>query len=440
MKWQEQYKEKLRSADEVADMIKSGETICLAVMSQPRLVPQALCKRRDELENVTVIQPISTTDIDWYNPGYEKAFTVFTGFSGPYSRQALKEKRVQYMIYGGRPIQTVMTKMPPELRFIDWFIIPTSPPDSNGYVSLGPMLWFNRTFLSLAKRVVAEVNERLIRCFGSASYAHISELDYLVEATFPPTYWEVSRMMSDYERNCLEAVGSLVASLVNDGDCIEIGTGTLTSTLTPFLEDKHELGVHTELTVPGIVDLHRKGVITGSMKQFHPRKVVATAFILNEADQPYVELNPGWELYEMGYTNDPRNIALNDNVVAINQALLIDLTGQVAAEGIGHQMLAGAGGQNNFCIGASMSRGGRTITVLSSLDGQGRSRIVPALPSGTPVSVQRQFVELVVTEYGIADLRGLMFTTEKQRAELLISIAHPDHRAELRREVQRLYG
>jgi|GEM_PF-3514254 len=272
-------------------MIQSGQTVILGMMMEPYAVPQALVKRKDELENVSVLQPIATTDIDWFKPGYEKAFSVTTAFSGPHARQAVKERRVQYLISGGRMATSLPVRLPPDWCQFDWYNIPVSPPDEHGYCSLGPMIWMNKTYMRAARKVIAEVNDRLIRCYG-IGHVHISELDYLVEASYPATYWQVSRLVSEFNTRCIEAIGSLVSTLVNDGDTIQIGTGTMTSTLTPYLEDKHDLGVHTELTPPGIVDLHRKGVITGRRKTLHPGKVISTAFILDYEDEPYVYMNP----------------------------------------------------------------------------------------------------------------------------------------------------
>jgi 4-hydroxybutyrate CoA-transferase len=229
-------------------------------------------------------------------------------------------------------------------------------------------------------------------------------------------------------------LGGFVSELVRDGDTIQIGTGGLTNGLPAAgaFAGKQDLGVHAELSVPGMTRLVRDGVITGARKTLHPGKYVSTQLeATGEGDIDFINENPLFELRDVTYVNDPRVIAQNDNLIAINNALAIDFTGQVTAESIGAEMWSGPGGQQDFAIGSLMAKGGRNVTVLRSVAAGGEvSRIMPRLPEGAIITVPRQYTDYVITEFGIARLFG---KSDRERAEELIAVAHPDHRAELRR-------
>ncbi len=235
-------------------------------------------------------------------------------------------------------------------------------------------------------------------------------------------------------------IAEYVSSLLRDGDCFEIGVGGTAEWLLRLgtFDSKNDLGVHSENLPPGVVDLVRNGVITGKKKNIQKCKVVSTACGgSSKEDMDFIDMNPLFELYGSDYVLDPRTISANDNVLAINSALAVDLTGQIAAESIGPRMVSSTGGQLAFAIGANLSKGGRNVTVLvSTAQGGARSRIVPALEPGTIVTVPRTLADCVVTEYGVAHLKG---KTQRERAEELIAIAHPDFRAELRKEAQKLF-
>jgi len=435
MGWQDEYREKLRTADEVAAMVKSGETVIIGCMSEPRALGEALAKRVNELENITLFQPIITQHFDWFNPGYEKAFNIVTGFAGRPAYQAVMDRRVVNTISSG--IQPyIPQRLPPDWCQYDWFFIPLSPPDDKGFLSYGTMLWMARNLSRISRKVVAEVIPGLIRPFGEG-YIHISEVDYLVEGSVAPAQWVAQREITDVDAQRIEAIGSLVASLVNDGDTIQTGTGTISSTIMPYFEDKHDLGFHSELSMPGIVDLVKNGVMTGRRKSRDPGKVVATCFILDEKDFDYVDANPQWELRDWAYTNDPRIIASQDNMACINQVLTMDLTGQSTAESIGPRIISGAGGSILFGMGCSMSKGGKNIQVVeSTLPKSGQSNIVAQFAPNTVTTLPRGYTQFVVSEFGIANMAG---KTERERIEEMIAIAHPDHRAELRKEAKRIW-
>jgi 4-hydroxybutyrate CoA-transferase len=247
---------------------------------------------------------------------------------------------------------------------------------------------------------------------------------------------------TDEEIAVTEVICTLVASeLVNDRDTVQIGIGTVSSAMALYLHDKHDLGVQTEMIPGGVARLVLEGVVTGKYKQLHPGKVVGSAFVaLPPEELALINGNPVFELYDFGYTDDLRLLVQEENYVAVNNALLVDLTGQVTAEYIGPRVWSGVGGQTIFCIAAAYSKGGRSILVTPStslVQGERRSRILGSLPEATVVTVPRTYVDYVVTEYGIATLKG---KTVRQRMGELVSVAHPDFQGELRKEAKRLYG
>lgn len=238
----------------------------------------------------------------------------------------------------------------------------------------------------------------------------------------------------------MKAIGQYIGTLVRDGDTFGIGAGKIGHTLCGqgIFDDKHDLGYYAENIVRGVVKLVKDGVVTGKRKTFHPGKVVCNNLNSGDPDDlAFVANNPMFELYPQDYILNIRNIVANDNMVVINSALSIDLTGQIASESIGHRMYTGSGGQPDLVIGAMLSKGGRSITMLPSTAGGGQtSRITPSLDPGTIVTVPRNFADYIVSEYGIASLHG---KTQRERAEELIAIAHPDFRSELRKAARKLY-
>lgn len=234
----------------------------------------------------------------------------------------------------------------------------------------------------------------------------------------------------------------MAAELVNDGDTLQMGVGTVSASLGMFLDFRNDLGVQTELITGGIVDLVEKGIVTGARKTLHPNKVVGSACVVMPPEElGRIHENPYFELYDFGYTDDLRRLIQQENFVAVNNALTVDLTGQVSAEALDHRPYTGVGGQTVFMLAGAYSKGGKSVSVLPSSampsgTTQRLSRIVPSLGAGAAVTVPRTYVDYVVTEHGIAELRG---KTLAERAHALVDIAHPDFRDELRLEARRLY-
>jgi acyl-CoA hydrolase len=306
------------------------------------------------------------------------------------------------------------------------------------------MIWHALDHIENSDLVLAEVNPKLIRTYGE-NYVHISQIDRFVEIdpSLGPNEQDTSKVIGyavkdRAETEIAEVICTVVATdLVRNGDVLQTGVGSISGAMFAFLHDKHDLGIHSEVIAGGIIELVKEGVITGKTKRINTGKIVATAITgLSAEEMAFVNMNPLFELHRASYVNDPRVISKNDQVVSINNALVVDLSGQIATDSLGPLPYSGPGGQLDFVIGALLSRGGRSITVLPATAKAGKtSRIVPALTEGQGVNVPKFLSDYVVTEYGVASLLG---KTTKQKVEELISIAHPDFRSELRNAAKRL--
>lgn len=441
MNWQERCRAKLVSPGEAVQRVQSGDTVVVApFMTTPFTLCNALLERgkAGELRDVRIDHP--ATLIPWSQPGLEGVFTLYNMYTTPADRAACHQGLMEY-------VPTSIWR--PELPLAgfcaepDVYLVPVSPPDAHGYCSFGPGVWFSRRFCRDAKLVIAEVHEDFIRT-GGENFVHIDDLDVLVEADQPTGSGNPLFVPNEEETAAVEVIGTLVASeLVNDRDTLQIGVGTASAALGLFLGDKQDLGIQTELLTGGIVDLVKRGVVTGRYKTVHKEKVVASACVLLPPEElAEINENPVFELYDFGYTDDLRMLIQIPNFVTVNNALSVDLTGQVCSESFGHTIYSGVGGQTVFMIAGAYSPGGKSVSVTPSSSvptatGQRISRIVPVLEPGGVVTVPRTFVDYVVTEYGIATLRG---KSVRERARELISIAHPDYRAGLEEAAKRMYA
>ncbi|MBI3930485.1 MAG: 4-hydroxybutyrate CoA-transferase [Chloroflexi bacterium] len=437
MSWREEYERKLISAEEAVKLINPGDHVAFAYGLEPNDLALALLGRTGDLKNIRLHVPAPGRDLPWYEPGWEETFGVSIGFVLPVARKMMDERRGDYLVSG-----LLWAEEPSVREPVDVLLIYLSTPDEHGYCSFGASLWDKKKAVRQARLVLAETNPELIRTYGD-NYLHISEIDYFVPHTPTgkvPGATDILGRKTAGPGETAETIAAYVATVIKDGDTIEVGVGGTAEWLPQLgvLENKHDLGVHSENLPRGIASLVMKGVVTGRFKTINPGKVVSTACGGGTRDEmDFINMNPVFELYGSDYVLDPRVIAAHDNMVAINAALAVDLTGQIAAESIGATMVSGTGGQLAFATGAALSRGGRNITVLHSTAQGGKvSRIVPQLDYGTVVTVPRTLADIIVTEYGIARLKG---KTQRQRAEELISIAHPDFRSELSNESRQLF-
>jgi len=348
-------------------------------------------------------------------------------FIGANARDAVNEGLADYSPVFLSEVPSLFRR---QLVPIDVALIQTSLPDEHGYMSLGVSVDIVKAASEVARIVVAQVNRHMPRTHGDA-FLHLDDVDFIVPHDEP-----LLEYSPDADSDVAQRIGRHVATLVEDGDTIQVGYGAMPNAILENLDGKKHLGVHTELISDGIVDLMRKGVVDNTRKTVHRGKTVATFCMGNRATYEYLHDNPSVEFRTIDYTNDPRVIALNANMVAINSALEIDLTGQATAESLGSRFFSGIGGQADFMRGAVLAPNGRTILALKSTADDGRrSRIVPFLQQGAGATVLRGDVRYVVTEYGIAYLHGKNI---RERAMQLIAVAHPLFRSWLIEEAKRL--
>ncbi|MFC1987002.1 acetyl-CoA hydrolase/transferase family protein [Chloroflexota bacterium] len=436
--WLEEYKRKFVSAEEAVKMIKSGNRVAFTHGREPLALGLALAAHKQQVKDVRIFLPNPYTDFGWYNAECEDSFKIETSYVLPLVKEVYSAHHCDFIIGG-------LTGIPPEhpvISDVDVLFTEVSPPDEHGFCSFGASVWGKRKAIQQASTTIAEVNKDLIRTYG-ANFVHVSEIDCFVEHIYCEEFTGESDLLGREVGEPVEMerrIAEYVNDIVEDGDTLQIGIGSTSEWLVPLgvLDRKVDLGWHSEITSRGVIRLVRDGVINSKYKNCHRGKAIAVAIGGgNKEDMAFVNNNPMFELYDAEYVLDPRVIARNDKVLAINSALSIDLTGQIGAESIGPIMIGGPGGQLAFAIGAQFSKGGRFVSVLPSTARGGTvSRIVPLLAEGTVVTVPRTLTDIVVTEYGIAHLRN---KSQRERALELITIAHPDFRGKLKREAEKLY-
>ncbi|HKQ61230.1 MAG TPA: GNAT family N-acetyltransferase [Candidatus Polarisedimenticolaceae bacterium] len=419
--WQERWSSKIRTAEEAIRAIRPGRRILIGSgAAEPCQLVHALVESGDHLADNDVVHLLTLGPAPYVRPGMERRFRHTAFFIGPNVREAVQQGRADFM-----PV--FLSEIPQLLRSrrvpIDVAMIQVSPPDAHGYVSLGVSVDIVRAAVDSAELILAEVNPHMPRTLGN-SFLHVDRIAGLVPVDQPLIELPVESL----DEVSLE-IGRHVASLIPDGATLQVGIGKIPNAVLAALRDRHDLGVHTEMMSDGVMELVDAGVINGRRKTLAPEKIVTSFIMGSRRLYAWAHDNPGIEMRSSDFTNDPQTIARNDRMAAINSALAVDLTGQVAADTLGGRFFSGIGGQVDFIRGASRSREGRAIIALPSTASQGKiSRIQAALEQGAGVVTSRGDVHYVVTEYGIADLWGRNI---RQRALALIEIAHPDFRGEL---------
>lgn len=343
-------------------------------------------------------------------------------FVGPADREAVRTGRADYVpILLSEIPRLLKTRMP-----VDVALIHTSLPDEHGFLSLGVECISTLAAIESAGTVVAQVNEKMPRTLGN-SFVHFSRVSRIVEVS-----QDLLELHPDPPGPVEEQIGRYIAEMVEDGATLQAGIGAIPNSVLDHLQDRRDLGIHTEMVGDGIMRLIEGGVITGARKTLHTGKVVTTFLLGSKELYQFANNNPVFEVHPVNHTNDPFVISQNDNMIAINSAIEVDLTGQVCSDSIGFLIYSGFGGQLDFVRGASRSKGGKAILALpATAKGETISRIVPALKMGAGVVTTRADVHYVVTEYGAADLHGKNL---RERARALIEIAHPKFRVDLERE------
>lgn len=432
------YESKFITADQAASFVKSGDYVVFTSGREAQSVGLAIASRKEELTGVRVLVSTPTFDFGWYDEGWDDSFEITVRMPTGTCQEAIDARRVDFDPGGVIPFVEIG-----DIYKADVLLTEVSAPDKNGFCSFGASVWAKKRQIENSKLVIAEVNKRLIRTYGD-NYVHVSEIDYFVEhQSFggggPGGGSLAGRALKAPEPYLLDIMNN-VAGLLRDGDTIQIGVGRTTEPLVGLglFNGRNDLGWHSEATPPGIISLVRNGVINGKYKTVNQGKVVVTSIGGSSAEEmSWVDQNPMFHLIDVADLEDIRMIAAHDNFVALNNALAVDLMGQATAETIENRWLAQAGGQLAFALGALFSKGGRSIIVLPSTAKQGTvSRIMPCLAEGTVTTLTRNMADYVVTEYGVARLKGKSL---RQRANELIAVAHPNFRDELKHQAKKMF-
>ena len=487
MDWVERYNSSLVSAEEAVQIVEPGDRVMLDPIVNSFIV-NALAARGPELSDVRIMFQGPFEEQDWLKEEYEGDFNLVGQFYlGAFSRPTHDRRRMDYFpMIMSHEFKPYVEKREPEF-VADVAIIRVSTPDERGHCSFGAGIWDCRRWAQTARKVIAQHDPTFIRTYGD-NYIHMSEIDRSVHFTPPEITVEeamaiidgvkdeqvraaVLRFLPDMSgeqrqqwvpylcsRNIAEVramaqdagwgappdedrvFADYVAELVPDGSTIQIGVGTPGRHLPRLgaFDSKKDLGWHSEMAAPGVLDLVKAGIINGSRKTIHRDKLVGTSVHGSSPREiEWAHMNPLIELYDAEYVINVGTVAGHDNYRAINNAISIDLTGQINTETIGTRLWNGTGGQTELHLGAVLSKGGMAITLLRATAAGGTlSRIVPQLPEGGVVTIPRTFADTVVTEYGVARMLG---KSQRERAEEMIAVAHPDFRNELRKAAEKLF-
>ncbi len=429
------YERKFVSAAEAVSVIQSGDVVYIHPgCAVPQVLVDAMVARREELYDVEVCHLLGVGDAAYVRPEMEGHFRHNAFFIGKNVRKAVCEGRADFtpvflhevtlLLYSGQ-------------YSVDVALIQVSPPDEHGYCSFGVGVECTKAATDVAKVVIAQINPNMPRTLGD-SFIHMSDIDYCVETEEPLK--ELPQLEGDETPEELEnyrKIGEQVAGLIDDGSTLQLGIGRIPDSVLRCLVDRKDLGVHSEMVSDGIIPLIESGVISNRKKTLLPGKTVVAFVLGSHRLFDFVDNNPFFEFRPTHFTNDPFTIARNRKMVAVNAAIEIDLTGQVCSDSLGYKFYSGFGGQLDFIRGAAKSEGGKPIIALPSTAKKGAiSRIVPHLREGAGVTTSRGDVHYVATEYGVVNLHG---RTVRERIEMLISIAHPDFRADLEAHAREKY-
>ncbi|GLB49318.1 acetyl-CoA hydrolase/transferase family protein [Neptunitalea lumnitzerae] len=415
--------------EEAVKLIKSGDRVLVqAAAATPQTLLKAMVGRASELRDVEIVHIHTEGYIDYVLPEYADSFKTSCFFMGGNIRKAVQQGHAQY-----NPV--FLSDIPHLFRSgnlpIDVALVNVSPPDKHGYCSLGVSVDIMIGGLESAKTVIAQINPNVPRTMGDG-IIHIDKFDACVEVN-DPLYELIPGAPTDEE----QLIGTHIANMIEDGSTLQMGIGGIPNAVLSCLGNHKDLGVHTEMFSEGILPLIEKGVVNGSKKTVLPYKIVSGFAMGSKKLYDFMDDNPEVWMMDIAFVNDTAVIRQNPKAIAINSAIEVDITGQICADSIGTRMYSGVGGQMDFMRGAALSPGGKAICALPSITHKGVSKIVPVLKSGAGVVTTRAHVQYVVTEFGVAELKGRNLA---QRAKALIDVAHPDAREELDREAHERFG
>ncbi len=423
--WRKVYKDKIVTAEEAVQSIRSGDRVVVGhACGEPAALVEAMVARAPQLRDVEIVHMVAMGPAKYAQPGMELSFRHNALFVGGSTRKAVEEKRADYTPCFFSEIPRLFRN---RILPVNVALIQVTPPDDEGFCSYGVSVDYTKVAAESAYVVIAQMNGFLPRTGGAR--IHLDAINHIVEAD-RPVIELAPPAIGDEEK----AIGENVASLIPDGATLQLGIGAIPDAVLLFLKDKKDLGIHSEMFSDGVVALAESGVVTNRRKTINTGKFMATFLMGTKKLYDFVDNNPNVELQPVDYINDPVIIGQHENMVSINSALQFDLMGQVNAEMIGSRQFSGIGGQVDFVRGASRSPGGKSIIALPSTAAGGKiSRIRCELDRGAAVSTSRNDVHYVVTECGIAELRGKSL---QERAKALIAISHPGFRDQLAAEAR----
>ena len=429
MNFDKLYRSKVTDLDAALSYIKSGSRVYLGGgAGVPIELMRGMTARADSLRDVEVVHILTFADAPYVAPSLQASFRHNALFIGHSVRKAVNEGRADFT-----PV--FLSEIPSLFREggtlpIDVALVSLSPPDEHGFCSFGVEVGTTKPAAEAARYIVAEINKQMPRTLGD-SFIHLSRLTAVIETDYP-----LPEAPQGGSSDLHMQVGQNIAEMIPNGATLQMGIGSIPDAVLQNLTNHKDLGIHSELFSDGVVEMVEQGVITCARKTFHPGKIVAGFLFGSERLYEFVDNNPIIELHPTDYVNDPFNVAQNNQMVSINSALAVDLTGQICADSIGPRLYSGVGGQLDFTRGAARSRGGMPIIAFLSTAKDGAlSRITPMLQEGSGVVTTRNDVHYVATEYGVAALHG---KTIRQRAQALIGISHPQFRDELTHAAKKL--
>lgn len=435
MNWKEYYESRLCTADEAVKSIKSGDRVVFAhAVAEPAILVDAMVANAAAYKDVEVCHMVTLGKGAYSKPEMKEHFRFNGWFTSPATRDSLAQGHGDFTPVFFHEVPNYIRK---GIFATDVFMVMVSPPDEHGYCCVGVSCDYTMQGIESAKIVLAEVNDQVPVVFGE-TFVHVSKIDKFVETSHPlfelglPKIGEVEL-----------AIGKNCAELVEDGSTLQLGIGAIPDAVLQSLKDKKDLGIHSEMISDGVVDLFEAGVVNNSKKGLHKNKMIVTFLMGSKRLYDFARENPAIEMRPVDYVNNPVIVAQNTNLVCINSCLAVDFMGQVVSDSIGTKQFSGVGGQVDFVRGAAMSLDGKGKAVIAmpsvanKKDGTMVSKITPYIDHGAAVTTSRQDVDYIVTEYGIAELKG---KTLKDRARNLINIAHPDFREELKVEFEKRFN
>lgn len=430
MSWRDEYKRKLVSVEQAASVIKSGELIfCAGGPSAPYDLVNAICDRREELQDVTMLSGIVMYPFAYLKPEFKGHIKHHSLFLGPYERMLLPYGNVEATPYHFSATAYLIKEI---LKPNVW-IVEVSPPDERGFMSYGPIGNFAGDLTrEIAHTTIVQVNKKTPYVYGIKGHIHVSQVDYICEKDH-----DLPRLGQKPPDEISQKIAAEIVDRIPDGATIQLGLGDIANAVGYMLDVKKDLGVYTEMFTDSMMDLVKKGVITCAKKTFRPGKITCSFALGSTELYEFLDHNIMIENMPIYMVNNVLNVARNDNFVAINNTMMVDLTGQACSESVGFRTISGTGGQVDFVRGARLAKEGMSFLALTSTTTTKEgvvSRITCTFPPGTVVTTPRTDVHYVVTEYGAADI---YCRSTSERVKALIGIAHPDFRDQLRFEAKK---